>query len=102
MKVQDLCCLHQCANGLWFQVEKVGELIEKGKITKESLEIAVADKMWRYNKPGEVTGGWRKIGEPYTTEQFVQLVFDSTDFTQLKSAFSLASHYFSNKTNRGE
>jgi len=97
MEKKDLCCLHKCANEMWLELAKVEELIGKNEIAKKALEINIPNGEWRYlNQDGYLQSkNWSKIGEQSKDGKFVQIVFDPTDFSQLKRAFSIASHFFS-------
>ena len=101
--MKNLCCLHKCPNGLWLELAKVEELIEKNKVAQKSLEIDIQNRKWRYiNQDNYIQSkDWNKIGQESSDEKFVQLVFNLTDFRQLKNAFSIASHFYSSNDNRG-
>jgi hypothetical protein len=65
---------------------------------KKSLEIDLVNKKWKYSdKYGPMEQDWADIGKNLSWDKyFIRLVFDYTDFEQLKKAFSMASHFFSN------
>ncbi len=98
MKLQQLYCLHLCPNGLYLELSKVESLIEQNKDVKKSLEIDLVNKKWKYSDNyGPVEQDWADIGKNLSWDKyFIRLVFDYTDFEQLKKAFSMASHFFSN------
>jgi hypothetical protein len=98
MELQQLYCIHLCPNGLYLELSKVENLIEQNKDVKKSLEIDLVNKKWKYSDNyGPVEQDWADIGKNLSWDKyFIRLVFDYTDFEQLKKAFSMASHFFSN------
>jgi hypothetical protein len=104
MKLSQLCCLHLSPNGLFLQLAKVEDLIKKDKKVKNSLEIDLDKKKWKYfDEYGPLKQGWADIGKTLDWKKyFIKLVFDPTDFNQLKEAFSEASHFFSDNQTRME
>lgn len=104
MELSNLGCLHKCGNGMFLEFKMVEDLFKEFKGSKEALEIDTENKKWRYITPGGYIQpkDWSKFGKAETYgDKFVQLVFDITDLEQLEKAFSTASHFYSNKDNRG-
>lgn len=103
MELKNLCCLHKCPNGLWLELANVEELIRKNETVKKDLEVDLPGGRWRYVYTDNrlQSKDWSKIGEGSRDGKFVQLIFDPADFTQLKNAFSIASHFYSNNDDCG-
>ena len=99
MEQRNLLLIHKCANGMWLELAKINEYLAKNEVAQKALEIDLPNKRWRYinQYPCAQSTDWNAIGNGYQNGdgKEVHLVFDQTDFTQLKTAFSTASHFYS-------
>ncbi|NTV44407.1 MAG: hypothetical protein HGA67_01780 [Candidatus Yonathbacteria bacterium] len=91
MNKNNLCYLYNAGNN-FLAVECLKNFPKKEG--GSTLEIDMERGLWRYMQPDTYmqSHNWHEIGKGSHDNKSVQMVFDKTDFEQLKRAFSVASH----------